>query len=426
MPYRPTGRPPGRPPYPGLVTPAELRVLELVREGLTTPQIALRLGVSQETVHTHITHLTSKLDVQGRTELARWQPPADSTPVGHRRWWAYAPFSLLRYARTPLVSGLAAGTVVAAMVGIAALLPRVRSTGEAPTVASVVVTSSPASLASGRIAFVSQGDGNGEIYTMKGDGSDLRNLTNDLADDSAPAWSPDGSRIAFVSDRDGNFEIYTMGVDGSNVVRLTLSPSRDDSPAWSPDGSRIAFTSDRDGNREIYSVRADGSGQMNLTNDPADDSAPAWSPDGGRIAFVSDRDGDEDIYTMHADGSNPTRIPVASDGRNPATSVGVGGPIWSPDGTHISFSGYTRDLGGGLYGEVYVIRADGSEPLSLEWRHGQSADATWSPDGTRIAFVSFRDGDSEIYVNSSDGSGLVKQLTNNVTGDSEPAWSPVP
>ena len=60
------------------------------------------------------------------------------------------------------------------------------------------------------------------------------------------------AKIAFISDRDGNFEIYVMDADGSNPTNLTNNPGRDSFPAWSPDGSKIAFGSDRDGNMEIY------------------------------------------------------------------------------------------------------------------------------------------------------------------------------
>ena len=61
-------------------------------------------------------------------------------------------------------------------------------------------------------------------------------LTDNQADDFQPAWSPDGSRMAFVSDRDGNFEVYVMSADGSGQARLTNNPADDIEPAWCPDG----------------------------------------------------------------------------------------------------------------------------------------------------------------------------------------------
>ncbi len=94
-----------------------------------------------------------------------------------------------------------------------------------------------------RIAFVSDRDGNDEIYVMpapvalaqvNADSTDQTRLTNNSATDYGPAWSPDGARIAFVSDRDGNYEIYVMNADGTNQTRLTNNPASDSGPAWRP------------------------------------------------------------------------------------------------------------------------------------------------------------------------------------------------
>ena len=87
---------------------------------------------------------------------------------------------------------------------------------------------------------------------------------------------PKITKIAFVSNRDGNQEIYVMNSDGSGVVRLTNNSAEDGGPVWSPDDSRIAFNSYRDGNWEIYVINSDGTGQVNLTNNKADDGGPVY------------------------------------------------------------------------------------------------------------------------------------------------------
>jgi len=69
---------------------------------------------------------------------------------------------------------------------------------------------------------------------MNADGSNQTNLTKNPAGDGCPVWSPDGRKIAFVSDRDGNEEIYGMNADGSSQTNLTKNPAGDGCPVWSP------------------------------------------------------------------------------------------------------------------------------------------------------------------------------------------------
>ncbi len=261
-----------------------------------------------------------------------------------------------------------------------------------------------------RIAFVSNRDGNPEIYTMNTDGSDVVRLTENPANDYAPAWSPDGTRLAFVSERDGNHEIYVMNADGSEPVNLTNNSAYDIKPAWSPDGERIAFESFRDGNHEIYVMNADGSEPVNLTAHPANDFAPDWSNDGQRIAFTTFRDNNLDVYTMNADGSELVRVTV-----DPERDLD---PVWSPEGQRMAFIAW-RDGND----EVYAMNPDGTAQLRLTENPTHDRDSAWSTDSILIAFTTDRDGNDEIYLINADGTNP-RNLTNNPAADYAPAWVP--
>ncbi|MEW5986396.1 MAG: ABC transporter substrate-binding protein [Chloroflexota bacterium] len=248
-------------------------------------------------------------------------------------------------------------------------------------------------LAAGRpglIAFASDRDGDWDIYLMNPDGSQPVNLTNNLADDQTPAWSPDGRRLAFASNRDGNWEIYTMTAQGTDVVNLTNHPAADRQPAWSFDGNHLAFVSDRDGNLEIYTMGDRGAGARNLTRHLASDENPTWSPEGTQLAFTSNRDGDWEIYTVTVTGEQPRQLTN--------NQVDDQSPAWLPDGTQIAFVSY-RDGNA----ELYLVRPDGRGPHNLTQTAAWEWQPAWAPDGRHLVFASDRDGNWELYTMAADG-----------------------
>ena len=263
-----------------------------------------------------------------------------------------------------------------------------------------------------RLAYVqSFNTGSSDIYTVRSDGVGTALVTNDVARDTDPAWSPDGTRIAYTSERDGTRAIYVVNQDGSDVKRLTPLTWDSFHAAWSPDGTRIAFVSVRDGNSDVYVMKADGSGELRLTTSPAIDTDPAWSPDGTRIAFSSDRAGNHDIYVMSADGSGVTRVI-----NNPTLDRH---PAWSPDGSRLAFSSSICDdpsRSGYCDPVVWVVGPTGP-PVGV----GLGDDPDWSPDGRKIVVTTFaceRVGYYEIEC-SITGLGLLAPFTDGTSGSRE-------
>jgi Tol biopolymer transport system component len=264
------------------------------------------------------------------------------------------------------------------------------------------------------LAFVSDRDGNPEIYTANVDGSEQQRLTFNNAVDSRPMWSPDRKWVAFVSEESGDREINRLqvGQDEASPQRLTHSPGADHMHWWSPDGSRIAFVSERLGRPDVYVIDADGS-KTGITRITSGDSVvlrlDGWSSDGRWLAFVPDTNGESPgIMARNPDGVNLMRL----------TSFQDYGARWSPDNSKIVF---TSERDGNQ--EIYVMNSDGSSQTRLT--HNDSPDYTpsWSPDGLKLAFVSERDGNPEVYVMKADGAGVSRYTANEVV-DESPVWSP--
>ena len=193
------------------------------------------------------------------------------------------------------------GTVAGAGYGhakVTATAPGGRTAaGDVYVVGEIIVASSRGAPASNTPRF--------QLYAVERSNlAQLSKLTPDTASASDPAFSPDGSRIAFVSQRDGNAEIYVMNADGTGSTRITNDPQADGRPSFMPDGQALVFHSARTaGKQQIWVVNVDGSALTQLTRDSAN-SSPTASPDGQTIAYVSTRNKDSDIWLMARDGSN--------------------------------------------------------------------------------------------------------------------------
>jgi Tol biopolymer transport system component/DNA-binding winged helix-turn-helix (wHTH) protein len=265
-----------------------------------------------------------------------------------------------------------------------------------------------------KIAFISNRDGLPAVFLMNADGSDVRKLADGLPNCSWPAWSSDGTKLYFYSED----KWYVMNADGGNPTKIPYPFGR-----LSPDGKKIVFVTglvpDSKETHEIFVGDAGGGNVIRLTNNHWLDADPFWSPDGKRIAFtcfpdevIDGKMGNPEICAMDADGGNWVRLT-----NNPAWDAG---PIWSPDGTRIAFFS-RRDCKDGA-AAIHVMNADGGNVMRLTECQTFVDCVSWSPDDRKLLYVSDRDGNFEIYAINADPSHQTN-VTRHPAEDIEPAWS---
>jgi dipeptidyl aminopeptidase/acylaminoacyl peptidase len=264
------------------------------------------------------------------------------------------------------------------------------------------------------------------INLINADGTAHVVLSELMARESEPAWSPDGRLLAYRTaiGPDGESDTHhpwvgVMNADGSGRHLVVQG----DEPAWSPDGRWLAFSRIDYAlkTRDVWIVRNDGSDARRLTTSVASERSPAWSPDGTRIAFVTNRDStaaspNVEIYSMKTDGS---------DQRNLTRSAGADDhPNWSPDGRLIVFD---RDV---YAGDVWVMNTDGTAQTRLT-QNRQSRDPAWSPDGTTIVYSSDPNASNEapgyrLTLMTHEGLPVAVVRDALMPGDFDADWSVVP
>lgn len=163
------------------------------------------------------------------------------------------------------------------------------------------------------IVYASNEDGSMNLYTMKADGSEKKQLTfTTHCYNGGPFFSPDGQRVIFRADRDRQdyLQIYVIGSDGKNERQLTLNQAVNWAPYWHPNGKVVAYTTSLHGHRhyEIYLLNIENGRECRLTHNSTFDGLPVFSPDGKKMMWTSKRGPDNTSQIFIADFTMPFEL----------------------------------------------------------------------------------------------------------------------
>ena len=158
----------------------------------------------------------------------------------------------------------------------------------------------------GTVVFDSKMNGNWDIYTMDGQGNNLRQITFSASDERWPTLSPDGSHVAYSSNQDGFFNIVVKDMQGERQFNLTHNGSNETQPDWGP-WDQMIFVSDINGNKDIFlkniwgTPEESGFGQSEavpMTFSPQDESEPAFAGEAHGNIFAYQVNGNIWGYNM--------------------------------------------------------------------------------------------------------------------------------
>ncbi|HEX8368885.1 MAG TPA: protein kinase [Pyrinomonadaceae bacterium] len=236
-------------------------------------------------------------------------------------------------------------------------------------------------------------------------------LTDQQGTEYFPALSPDGKSFVYASDAGGRLDVFIQRVGGKNPTNLTKdSPADDTQPAFSPNGEQIAFRSEREP-KGIYVMGASGENQRRVSDFG---HQPSWSPDGKEIVVGTFGLAAPNVRIGHDNGL--WIVNVETGAKRELLKEDATFPAWSPHGKRIAYWYYPETL---ARRDIATIPAGGGEPVVITKDFATSNwNPVWSPDGKFLYFVSDKNGNLNFWRVSID------ETTGEALSAPEPIVSP--
>jgi len=287
-----------------------------------------------------------------------------------------------------------------------------------------------------------------DLWLVRTDGAGLRRLTDTAADETEPAFSPDGTEIAYAGDQGGASDIYRQPLAGGPPVRLTTTGGATQ-PAWNPvRANLIAYRQDAGAGPRLRLIDGTTAGNPVLTGtaETVPSFSPAWQPDGNTLLFVSVDNNVNQVFQVDTSGGVPVTTqprPLLDEDRAVDSPTWLNGqlvvarttaadPITAtlqdvlPDGTDprdLGLSVLREDPGAATDADLLFTPNPGFDP----WLERQN----YSPDGSRLAVTRFETVGGQrierIWLANADGSNAAPlPLSDREPGDweTDPTWSP--
>jgi Tol biopolymer transport system component len=273
----------------------------------------------------------------------------------------------------------------------------------------------------GLIAFQADTGSGSQIYTVRPNGHDLRQITQGPGEAVQPDWSPDGRKIVFEFDRPNPppfCSVEIMNADGSGITDLTGDRNGCEAqPSFTPDGQRIVFERFDDITfvDAIWSMDLTGGDRHQITTGVDNGvTDPNVSPDGNTLSFVAadnlfgpppNFEPAQGLFSTDLNGNNLTQL-------LPFTLDLAIKHDWAPDGKHLLVGTNANFFDPTDSANIATIRPDGSDLHYLIHSHDPAVNAfagSYSPDGKYIVFRLEDHGSFALMQMRSDGSHL-KQI----------------